>query len=174
MFGWRIRALTPWSGERKNKSCPPVLPQIYVPSHARTLPVREHVVPFANILSRSRTFCPVRELDPIGKLANEHEFKIQFINLKLHTLNNRLLSRPTAPPPPYIAPLLHYHFLLSLFCVPFTNSPASSSLSSSAYPPLTPPLPLPFFCIPFTNSPASSSPLLLRPLHQPSHPPEVG
>ena len=27
--------------------------------------------------------CPVRELDPIGKLANEHEFKIQFINLKL-------------------------------------------------------------------------------------------
>ena len=56
---------------------------ICVPSHARTLPVRERFVPFANILSRSRTFCPARELDPIGKLANEHEFKIQFINLKL-------------------------------------------------------------------------------------------
>ena len=28
---------------------------IYVPSHPRTLPVREHFVPFANILSRSRT-----------------------------------------------------------------------------------------------------------------------
>ena len=45
-------------------------------------PMRERC-PFANILSLSRTFCPVRELDPIGKLANEHEFKIQFINLKL-------------------------------------------------------------------------------------------
>ena len=40
-------------------------------------------VMFAKILSRSRKFCSVRELDPIGKLASEHEFGIQLINLKL-------------------------------------------------------------------------------------------
>ena len=68
---------------------------------------------------------------------------------------------PPLPPPPLLSPPLHqlHRFLLSLsFCVPSTNSPASSSLSSSASPPPIPPPPPPFFCIPFTNSPASSSP----------------
>ena len=45
-------------------------------------PIRERC-PFAKILSRLRKFYPVRELDPTGELANEHEFEMQLINLKL-------------------------------------------------------------------------------------------
>ena len=81
-------------------------------------PIRERC-PFANILSRSRKFCPVRELGPTGELANKHEFEMQLINSKLEA--HIVFS------PPYIAPLSFT-----------TNSPVSSTPSSSASPPPTP------------------------------------
>ena len=53
-------------------------PQLYV-----FRPNRERC-PFPKILSRSRKFCSVRELDPIGKLASKYEFGTQ---LGSHTHN---------------------------------------------------------------------------------------
>ena len=66
-------------------------------------PIRERCpfanmnVMFAKILSRSRKFCSARELDPIGKLASEHEFEMQLINLKLeaHTHSMTISSQDT-------------------------------------------------------------------------------